>query len=101
MTEKILDLKLVTSLPTLKLSELGISEQLYDILHRSSALEYLYYNENDWAFPFVYFNSNIQFEFRFTQFQNDWSDRSQLTRFVIEKRDFEIANGGNVAAVSN
>lgn len=41
----------------------------------------LFYNQNDWAFPVVYFDSSSHFEFRFTVFQHDWSDDSQLNRF--------------------
>ena len=52
------------------------------------ATENLYYDDQplSWSHPLVYFDEHTHFEFRFTPFQGDWSDDSQLERFLTSFR---------------
>ena len=65
-----------------ELLKLGVTSNLLEMLDRIGGNRaYLFVDKNEWAFPLVYFDTKTSFEFRFTAFQGDWSDSSQLHRF--------------------
>lgn len=63
----------------------GVTSQILEKLDRIGGNpSYLFVDKGQWAFPLVYFDLVTAFEFRFTPFQGDWSDVSQLNRFKVQ-----------------
>jgi hypothetical protein len=83
----------VATCPTDTLEKLGITDVIKQKFHGTIldeeginlpiSLTNLYYDDQllSWSHPLVYFDTETNFEFRFTAFQGDWSDDSQFNRF--------------------
>ena len=68
-----------------ELNSYGITNEVLERLdYIGGNRSYLFIDKNEWAFPIVYFDLITSFEFRFTTFQGDWSDESQLSRFKTQ-----------------
>lgn len=75
--------KPVTSLSDTQLFELGLNDTILQQLQMAGAsIKYLSFSEADWAFPIVYFDPDINFEYRFTPFEMNWTSQKQIVKFA-------------------
>lgn len=72
---------------------LGVTRKIFGLIDEMGGNHtYLFVDKNEWAFPIVYLDLITMFEFRFTVFQNDWSDSSQLIRFKEKLDQYQSDN---------
>lgn len=74
-------------------NSLGVTREILGLIDELGGNHsYLFIDKNEWAFPIIYMDITTSFEFRFTPFQDDWSDQSQLRRFKEKLVQYQADN---------
>lgn len=83
----------IHELATDEIISLGVTRKILRLIDEMGGNHtYLFVDKNEWAFPILYLDLTTKFEFRFTVFQSDWSDASQLNRFKVKLDQYQSDN---------